>query len=563
MPPNDLSVKESLYTKVMKVWDELEDPGLMGIHHRIFLTQTIGGFLQTVFRSAAEVRVKHGVMHLPDSILPDTLWWPSDPKGGENQLLTYTTTPSTGWFPIQQLPKNWTHLNREIWFAWTGELGELFLVARKIRRGRKIPLFSDEEWQISVSTERKPILTAMQIFKNVWEYHPGLEQQSLLMQAYLEKESDDKIPRPSTNRPTLLTAVTLAENLDQWTRKRLYEAKWATALHRVQDAVAWELRSDRLMQSIGTILKGIFDYDYIDIHIFQRVGKRYEAFLSWRRNYTGFSDDQFTLLLTERLVVDVLRSRRPRVIKLNHPDGLMNPQLAELAGLDEGVIIPLIQGNTVVGLVILCYRKPVNLTTKDLTHVSHIGRVIAKSIAASNAHTRVHRMATVDGLTNVYNRRFFNEQIQKEMKRAKRYNHNITLIIIDIDNFKHYNDTNGHLMGDRILRQFSEVLKGSVRDDDLVARYGGEEFVVVLPYSDVKKGVVVAEKIRREVLLTPFPNGEKQPLGRVSISLGVADNQVEVETPQDLINHADQALYKAKQSGRNQTVIYSQDLDSL
>lgn len=172
-------------------------------------------------------------------------------------------------------------------------------------------------------------------------------------------------------------------------------------------------------------------------------------------------------------------------------------------------------------------------------------------------------MATVDGLTNVYNRRFFNDQIKKELARAKRYNHTLALIMIDIDNFKHFNDTNGHLVGDKVLKIFAELLKNSVRDDDLVARYGGEEFVVVLPYSDVKKGAVVAEKIRREVLLTPFPAGEKQPLGKFSISLGVADTSKGVERPRDLISMADQALYKAKEQGRNQTAIYTHELDSL
>jgi diguanylate cyclase (GGDEF)-like protein len=128
------------------------------------------------------------------------------------------------------------------------------------------------------------------------------------------------------------------------------------------------------------------------------------------------------------------------------------------------------------------------------------------------------------------------------------------LILLDIDNFKHYNDTNGHQLGDEILRGVSRVLAKSVRSSDLAARYGGEEFVVVLPETRKDMAAVIAEKMRRAIQESDFPKADTQPLGYVSASFGVATFDEDAESGESLLKAADECLYRAKDLGRNRVV---------
>ena len=151
----------------------------------------------------------------------------------------------------------------------------------------------------------------------------------------------------------------------------------------------------------------------------------------------------------------------------------------------------------------------------------------------------------------MYNHRYFMEQLKKEFTRARRYRNWLSLILIDIDNFKEYNDNNGHLAGNRVLIRVANTIKRSVREMDLVARWGGEEFVLLLPEINISNGMIVAEKIRKGVEAQRFKNERKQPTGNLTISLGVAENSKTLNSYRDLFNRADTALYKAKKDGRN------------
>ena len=123
--------------------------------------------------------------------------------------------------------------------------------------------------------------------------------------------------------------------------------------------------------------------------------------------------------------------------------------------------------------------------------------------------------------------------------------------MIDIDHFKHYNDSFGHLRGDEVLVMVAKLLKACVREVDFVARYGGEEFSVILPEANLERGMLVAEKIRSDIESHKFKFGNRQPGGALTLSLGVASNTADVENINELINRADVALYKAKKAGRN------------
>lgn len=174
------------------------------------------------------------------------------------------------------------------------------------------------------------------------------------------------------------------------------------------------------------------------------------------------------------------------------------------------------------------------------------------------ANELLNRLSNMDGLTGIANRRRFDEYLNMEWSRGYRNQTPLSLLMIDIDFFKGYNDEYGHQAGDDCLRQISHVLKEKVkRSTDLVARYGGEEFAVILPDTDEQGAFIVAEDIRKGIEALQIPHNQSQISKVVTVSAGGATVIPDVILkPENLITFADQALYAAKQSGRNQVVFY-------
>ncbi len=183
-----------------------------------------------------------------------------------------------------------------------------------------------------------------------------------------------------------------------------------------------------------------------------------------------------------------------------------------------------------------------------------IGEVIFKFLSRDNLenvyHAELYRLATTDGLTTVYNKRYFIECIDREFSRAMRHNRSLSLVMMDIDHFKKLNDTYGHLAGDFVLKKTALLVKSNIRREDIFARYGGEEFALLLPETERWQAIKIAEKLRKIIERSPYKfNGT--PI-RVTASFGVASTYPGLVNPQQLIDIADKNLYTAKQNGRNQ-----------
>jgi two-component system cell cycle response regulator len=163
---------------------------------------------------------------------------------------------------------------------------------------------------------------------------------------------------------------------------------------------------------------------------------------------------------------------------------------------------------------------------------------------------QLQEMANRDGLTGLYNHRFFHEQLAQDFLRARRYHENLSCILLDIDFFKKFNDTHGHQSGDVVLRTLGRLIQESIRDSDLAARYGGEEFALILYHTDAKGGFEVADRLRRAVEENEIH--DKGAALRVTISVGIATFPDEkIGDAKTLIECADKALYQAKANGRN------------
>jgi diguanylate cyclase (GGDEF)-like protein len=182
-----------------------------------------------------------------------------------------------------------------------------------------------------------------------------------------------------------------------------------------------------------------------------------------------------------------------------------------------------------------------------------IGRSIFKFLTGGNIenayHEEIYRLTTVDGLTQIYNKRYFTEVLEREISRSHRYGRDLSLIMFDIDHFKQVNDTFGHLAGDHVLKHLASVVKGRIRREDIMARYGGEEFAIILPEIDSYNSRQFADKIRRLVEKTVFKFEDTAI--PVTISVGVATSHADLSSPEEFIKQSDDALYEAKRQGRN------------
>jgi diguanylate cyclase (GGDEF)-like protein len=167
-------------------------------------------------------------------------------------------------------------------------------------------------------------------------------------------------------------------------------------------------------------------------------------------------------------------------------------------------------------------------------------------------------LSNIDELTELNNVRYFNYILDKEIERERRYKRPLSMMMIDIDDFKSYNDTYGHLVGDVLLKQIASLIKKMTRGCDYVARYGGEEFTVVLPETIRQEALVVAERIRSAIAGASFDISGGKSITGITITIGLASFPDDGQDKLELIERADQALYRGKAQGKNRTCVYGQ-----
>jgi len=204
----------------------------------------------------------------------------------------------------------------------------------------------------------------------------------------------------------------------------------------------------------------------------------------------------------------------------------------------------------------------VSIPVRSADEVGELAETFNRMVVAlRESHDRLTERANTDGLTDLYNHRYFQERLAKELSRAERYGRPLSIIMLDIDHFKALNDAHGHPVGDVVLQELARVLVASVRDIDVVARYGGEEFAIILPETQASEAMLCAERLRAAVRRHCFvgKGGETIP---VTISLGVAQYPVHSVEREGLIMAADLAMYQAKSLGRNRAVVFSSDIST-
>jgi diguanylate cyclase (GGDEF)-like protein len=221
--------------------------------------------------------------------------------------------------------------------------------------------------------------------------------------------------------------------------------------------------------------------------------------------------------------------------------------------------VPLqVKRGPVIGVLNAHKPEPQTFVRSDIDQFQSVGNQVAVALENAQLYQRTKELSSRDELTGLFNRRYFFEHLETEIQRARRYRRAFTILMLDLDQFKHYNDTHGHLCGDQVLRQAGELLVSNTRRADVVARFGGEEFVILLPEIDKQGGALVAEKIRTKLAQYPFHGRERQPNGQLTVTVGLAAYPYDSDNGLELVDVADRALYVGKRQGGNRVVLASE-----
>ena len=324
---------------------------------------------------------------------------------------------------------------------------------------------------------------------------------------------------------------------------RLYQASQRTAhqlglLNRIFTRVATSLRPHELFETLAEELHSTLGYPFVAI-VFTEAG---EPRLMANRGYGELPDT----VAAHGVVGRVIRTGRGTLIN----DVARDPDYIEQdPGVAQEACVPIINHGQVVGAINVEVVDP-TLTTGDLDLLTTIAGYAAVAIEKAHLYEQTQHLATTDGMTGLLNYRTFREALGRELERAKRYQLPLSVVMIEIDKFKHYNDVFGHLRGDDAIRLVARtLLQEHRRQVDMAARYGGDEFMLLLPHMVKSEGAEVAERIRRAVAMTPFITGSK--VASVTLSIGVASYPEDGETTDALVDAADRTMYAAKETGGN------------
>lgn len=303
------------------------------------------------------------------------------------------------------------------------------------------------------------------------------------------------------------------------------------------------LTFDEIISSLIRFTKDIIDTNCIELYIYNEDARQMELEAAYRST----KKKRIAVPYGEGVIG---KAAELRIITTR--DSLLSGSKKSDESLYLGA--PIMFRNRLIGVLGLGTISGATGNEKRL--IAMVADLAGVSLQNCERLSSAQQEANTDSLTGLYNRKYFSERVLDEAQKAISYNFSISIFLFDIDHFKKYNDNNGHAEGDYLLRELAQILKSNTRGRDVIVRYGGEEFIVLLPNTGKEGAYLYGEKIRKAIKSAPFRNREKQPLGCVSISGGVATYPIDGDTIEAVIKYADSALYKSKESGRNRVTKY-------
>ena len=316
---------------------------------------------------------------------------------------------------------------------------------------------------------------------------------------------------------------------------------------------------------LGLIMRDIrkeLDFDQVFLYLYEDVEnkKLLKCIASpWALSTKGISPLNISVEETPGIISLAIMEKKPYIVEDASRDQRVEPPLVNLLKLKSFGVIPIVVKNNPLGALIVSQsNRRRRMTADDFAPLLLFANEVGIAIENARLHKETKELTIVDELTRVYNQRHFQQMLPQDIELTRRYAHFLSLAMLDIDDFKCYNDANGHVAGDKVLKQLSEILVGNLRRTDAPFRYGGEEFAVILPATSREGALIILEKVRKEIENFHFDYREKQPGGKITVSIGIATYPIDAKNAQDLINSADRALYRAKEAGKNRICLYKE-----
>ncbi len=372
---------------------------------------------------------------------------------------------------------------------------------------------------------------------------------------------------------TLVTVGVFSNELGRWlarekkeseekSQQLLDRARQLAAVRAVASHINSNIEIDKTFPLMAQEAKKIVPFDRASIALSADGGTRMELLA-----VSGVGEESFGVSYSCPLPGTVLEQALERgqpVVRaeLTPGDSFTTTDLLLAEGLRSHISFPLISHGQILGSLNLSSVRPGLVTSFDQDILKPLVEEVAMALSNHMLFKRVKQESITDSLTELYNHRYFQEQLELEIKKATRRDRPLAMIIGDLDHFKVFNDMNGHVLGDEALRNVAKLLRSSVRAEDLVARYGGEEFVILLSETDGPGALLVAERLRRRIEEFKF-NTKPDVFTPLTISTGIAVFPQDAHVREWLVKRADQALYIAKRRGRNQVCLFSQQELSL
>ncbi|MFZ5988281.1 MAG: diguanylate cyclase [Bacillota bacterium] len=315
-------------------------------------------------------------------------------------------------------------------------------------------------------------------------------------------------------------------------------------VQQITQAISSILDIKELLKHVNDIIIGVMGVSSSSIILFDEKRGRLKVHttnITSRNELISLNDN-----INCQMLMEALNSGEP--ILENFVDVNEYP-FTEERDVNSLICIPLITKTKKFGLVLIEHKYFNAFDDDNLRLLNIIGQQVGIAMENVELYEKMHELATIDSLTGVYNRLYFQERLKQEFENAEKEKYDLSLAIFDIDHFKQFNDTFGHLFGDKVLKHIAELIKNSLRSGDILARFGGEEFVILLPRTGIKEAFEKVEHLREKLARTSIK--DELVTASVTVSFGLSSYPEYVSSEGDLLRTADNALYEAKECGRN------------
>jgi len=340
-------------------------------------------------------------------------------------------------------------------------------------------------------------------------------------------------------------AAIALQNSELYSREQRRTAQ-LEAIYKIAKQTTAVLDQQELLETMCPLLIEAFTVDHVSVFLLDTEGR-----LVLRRKH-----GRLTCHVEEGEVLPI-HSGYPQSVRLLSQSTVTNEVSSETGACEKGrseLSVPLVAFGQELGLLLFSSAQKNAFLPEDIQSLESVADILAIAIQNAGYVEKIRMQANLDGLTGVFNRRYFETKILEKMAEADRYAGKMSLLMLDIDRFKSINDEFGHLLGDEILKQVSNLLGHHLRRVDLLCRYGGEEFAIIAPATTESNAAIVGGKLRALIEHHEFPGIPRA----VTVSFGVSEFPTHGNTRDSLVRAADSALYLAKQSGRNRVAVYSE-----